>query len=130
MNYESNIATRWKIFQEKRPEWSSKTDDEQSKEALEDSSASYTGDADFFEESFEWSDCRKVLSNSLKNLGQKMNDLNKLADSKKEMQNKCDRKLIDLSSSIIDLIGNCDIRKRKVELIKIPQIEVSSFKEI
>ena len=128
MNYESNIATSWKIFQEKRPEWSSKTVDEESKEWLEDSSASYTNDADFFEEGFEWSDCRKVLFNSLKNLRQKMNDLNKLADSKKEMQIKCDRKLIDVTSSIIDLMGNCDIRKRKVELIKIPQIKVSSLK--
>lgn len=44
------------------------------------------------------------------------------------MQIKCDRKLIDLTSSIIDLMGNCDIRKRKVELIKIPQIKVSSLK--
>ena len=57
-----------------------------------------------------------------------MNDLNKLADSKKEMQIKCDRKLIDVTSSIIDLMGNCDIRKRKVELIKIPQIKVPSLK--
>ena len=61
-----------------------------------------------------------------------MNDLYMLANSKKEMQIKDDKQLIDLTSSVEFLTSKFDElereRKEKDELINSLQIEVSSFK--
>ena len=63
----------------------SNTDDDDSNRPWEGNSGSYTEEADVFEEGVESADCRKVLFNCLKNLGQKMNDLYMLANSNKEL---------------------------------------------
>ena len=54
----------------------SKTGDDDSKKPREGSSGSYTDETDIFEELIESANCRKVLFNCLKNLEQKVNDLN------------------------------------------------------
>ena len=60
-----------------------------------------------------------------------MNDLHMLANSKKEMQIKDDKQLIDLTSLVEFLTSKFDELKRerkgKDELIKSFQIEVSSL---
>ena len=60
-----------------------------------------------------------------------MNDLHMLANSKKEMQIKDDKQLIDLTSLVEFLTSKFDglkrERKGKDELIKSFQIEVSSL---
>ena len=62
MNYESNIAVFCKESQEKKFKWKG-------------SWWSYTDEAGIFEGGIESADNRKLVSNCLKNLEQKMNDL-------------------------------------------------------
>ena len=91
----------------------SKTGDDDSKKPREGSSGGYIGEANAFEEGVESADCRKVLFNCLKNLGQKMNDLYMRANSNKEMRIKGDKQLIELTSSVEFLTSKFDVLEKE-----------------
>ena len=86
----------------------SKTGGNDSKKPQEGSSGSYTNKAYIFKEGAESADCQKVLFNCLKNLEEKMNDLQMLANSTKEMQIKGNKQLIGLTSSLEILTSKFD----------------------
>ena len=85
-----------------------KTGGDDSKKPRQGSSGSYTNEAYIFEEGPESADCQKVLFNFLKNLEEKMDDLDILANSTKEMQIKGNKQLIDLTSLLEILTSKFD----------------------